>query len=329
VTGDVPFHADTPMAVLLKHVTEQIPAAHKLNPDIPREVETIILKAAAKNPQERYQSAEEMAAAMEQALAKITAAREIIPEKKKVKPIPEPKKKEARKSRAEQSPIKPWRPPWHIRPVFLIAGGALLVLVLAGILGTRYLVNRGEPTATADTDLQTWIAYKTDAAPPTQKAATQTNASQFSWMYDLPILVRDQVNVIAVDPNDPQVVYIGTQNSGLSKSTDGAKTWTLNSTGLVGAWVTTLVIDPQAPQTVYAGVQASGVYNSTTQYDGGQANGVYKSTDGGKTWTLSQANMSGLNAKTWPWTRPLQTGCIFQTARLSGKPRMAEVPGLP
>jgi serine/threonine protein kinase len=68
VTGEAPFHADTPMAVVIKHLTAPMPMPHEINPNIPEEVETLILKATAKNPDDRFQTAEEMALAMEHAL---------------------------------------------------------------------------------------------------------------------------------------------------------------------------------------------------------------------------------------------------------------------
>ncbi len=68
VTGEVPFHSDTPMGTIIKHITEPLPIPHQINPNVPEDVESIILKAAAKDPAERYQSAGEMAEAMENTL---------------------------------------------------------------------------------------------------------------------------------------------------------------------------------------------------------------------------------------------------------------------
>ncbi|HEX9438122.1 MAG TPA: protein kinase, partial [Roseiflexaceae bacterium] len=62
VTGRVPFDADTPMAVLTKHVYEAPPPPRSLNPDLPAAVEAALLKALAKDPAARYQTAAAMAA---------------------------------------------------------------------------------------------------------------------------------------------------------------------------------------------------------------------------------------------------------------------------
>jgi len=69
LTGAVPFQADTPLAVVLKHITAPLPMPSKINPNIPESVERIILKATAKEPDHRYKSADEMIESMEKALA--------------------------------------------------------------------------------------------------------------------------------------------------------------------------------------------------------------------------------------------------------------------
>ncbi len=62
VTGRVPFTGDTPVAVAYKHVQETPEGPSKLNPDISPELERVIMRALAKNPVNRYQSAEEFRA---------------------------------------------------------------------------------------------------------------------------------------------------------------------------------------------------------------------------------------------------------------------------
>ena len=61
-TGRLPFDADTPLAVLLKHVHDPLPLPRQVNPSLPEEVERIILKALAKDPSDRYASVQAMLA---------------------------------------------------------------------------------------------------------------------------------------------------------------------------------------------------------------------------------------------------------------------------
>src|SRR5215216_2584861 len=67
VTGSVPFVADTPLAIILKHVSDPLPLPSVVKPDISAAIEQVILKALAKTPQDRYATAAEFAAAWKRA----------------------------------------------------------------------------------------------------------------------------------------------------------------------------------------------------------------------------------------------------------------------
>ncbi|HBS57872.1 MAG TPA: Stk1 family PASTA domain-containing Ser/Thr kinase, partial [Firmicutes bacterium] len=54
LTGDVPFSGESPIAIALKHLQEEIVPPAQLNPDIPPMLEAVILKAVAKEPAKRY-----------------------------------------------------------------------------------------------------------------------------------------------------------------------------------------------------------------------------------------------------------------------------------
>jgi serine/threonine-protein kinase len=57
LTGAVPFHGDNALAVMHQHLTATPPLPRQSNPEIPPNLEAIIMKAVRKNPKERYQSA--------------------------------------------------------------------------------------------------------------------------------------------------------------------------------------------------------------------------------------------------------------------------------
>jgi eukaryotic-like serine/threonine-protein kinase len=67
LTGRVPFEADTPVAVALKQVSEQPRRPSEVNPALPRALDGVVLKALAKDPQNRYASADEFLKALEAA----------------------------------------------------------------------------------------------------------------------------------------------------------------------------------------------------------------------------------------------------------------------
>ena len=60
VTGTLPFEADTTWALVAKHIEEQVPDPRTRNPDVPELLARVILKAMAKEPEQRYRTAGEL-----------------------------------------------------------------------------------------------------------------------------------------------------------------------------------------------------------------------------------------------------------------------------
>lgn len=60
LTGGVPYKGDNAVEIALKHLKEPLPSIRKKLPELPQSIENIILKATAKNPQNRYKDAREM-----------------------------------------------------------------------------------------------------------------------------------------------------------------------------------------------------------------------------------------------------------------------------
>lgn len=65
LTGRLPYDADTPLAVILKHLNEPIPSARELNPTLPESVDKVIARLLAKDPIDRYQTATDLIADLE------------------------------------------------------------------------------------------------------------------------------------------------------------------------------------------------------------------------------------------------------------------------
>ena len=93
-----------------------------------------------------------------------------------------------------------------------------------------------------------------------------------------------ETNILTVDPNDSETLYLGTDDDGVYKSTDGGESWKkLTVSSLSKSFgVGDIIVDPQNSNNIYIGTvdyfrlsESRGVLGDF---------GVYKSTDGGATW---------------------------------------------
>jgi serine/threonine protein kinase len=74
LTGQLPFMAATPAAVINAQLHNQLPPPRSINPDLSPEVEGVLLKALAKAPKDRYRMAASMVKALQDAGASATAS---------------------------------------------------------------------------------------------------------------------------------------------------------------------------------------------------------------------------------------------------------------
>lgn len=68
ITGKVPFNGDIPVSIALKHAQEPIPSIRKKDKSVPQALENVVLKATAKDPRDRYASAQAMKADLDSSL---------------------------------------------------------------------------------------------------------------------------------------------------------------------------------------------------------------------------------------------------------------------
>jgi serine/threonine protein kinase len=73
VSGHPPFEADSAMTLMMMHVNDPVPDLRRINPEVPDGLVGIINKALAKDPDERYQTAAQMATALRNLQASLTA----------------------------------------------------------------------------------------------------------------------------------------------------------------------------------------------------------------------------------------------------------------
>jgi len=68
VVGQVPFIADTPFSIIHDHIYTPLPLPRTLNPNVPESIERLLLKALAKDRNDRFETVEEMVAAFKAAI---------------------------------------------------------------------------------------------------------------------------------------------------------------------------------------------------------------------------------------------------------------------
>jgi len=95
---------------------------------------------------------------------------------------------------------------------------------------------------------------------------------------------QGRVNTFIIDPNNPNIYYVGAPSGGIWKSTDAGINWTPLSDQIPQIGVSGIAIDPNNSNIIYI---ATGDDDNSDTY----SIGVLKSTDAGNTW-----NTTGLNS---------------------------------
>jgi len=76
LTGEVPFSGDSPVEIAMKHLSAVPSPLREKRPDVPKSLELVVLRALAKDPAARYQTAEDMDADLERVARGLAVSRE-------------------------------------------------------------------------------------------------------------------------------------------------------------------------------------------------------------------------------------------------------------
>jgi serine/threonine-protein kinase len=76
LTGKVPFTGDTPVEIAMKHLSQVPEPPSKLRPEVPHDLDAVVVRALAKDPDQRYASAEEMDADLARVARGVAVSRE-------------------------------------------------------------------------------------------------------------------------------------------------------------------------------------------------------------------------------------------------------------
>ncbi len=293
--GQLPFEAETTMALLFKVAHEAPTPIRKNRPGLPAGVDIVLKQALAKDPHKRFKTTTEFVGTLERALSETPTQAEAFAQLvESTSPPPEPGTVEAYETATAQSP-----PFWKQVPLWgwgLAGLAALLLIVTLIVTGVGQAEDSPGPSptpkaTTAVAAVQTPQSTQatptpplsplstpdpglsTTASPPPSQSPTPGATGAQVWARRGPQLAASQgqapqVFQLAIDPNKPQVVYAGT-NQGVYRSPDGGESWEARNLGLGdynGLVVSALALDSNTPQTLVIGTWGDGLFRSD---DGG------------------------------------------------------------
>lgn len=179
LTGRVPFEADTPLAIVLAHAREPLPLPTDINPDIPEEVERVVFRALAKDPDNRYPAAGALAVMLEDAIATMGAAAGTVEASETLvgltTELAETRPGDEVTQDIRRAAARPPRSERRISPLLIGSVGIVIVALLVG-LG---LVFRRMNTSTQAAQL-TARALEAATLDPEQAFAVAAGATQTS-----------------------------------------------------------------------------------------------------------------------------------------------------
>src|SRR4030095_4194857 len=148
VAGQPPFEADTTIAILMKHVNEPIPDIRRVQKEVPDELILVIAKALAKDRNDLYQPATNMAAALRLAsrMARVPATASDAKATVYSKRTPSPESAHVNEVEPAPIPVSPAPSTGGQKSMLLVAGGAIFLLLLLGLLGFFILSRLGRAT---------------------------------------------------------------------------------------------------------------------------------------------------------------------------------------
>lgn len=73
ITGQMPYSAETPLGVVMKHINDPVPSVRALNPQLPELLDAALMRAMAKKPEDRFDTATDFADELTRAVGRLTA----------------------------------------------------------------------------------------------------------------------------------------------------------------------------------------------------------------------------------------------------------------
>ena len=256
-TGRPPYRAETPPAVFVKHLHDPLPPPSTYNPDIPPALEKVILKALARDREDRFETAGEMVKALQAAIP-LDGSMETVQEK--VEPVSTPTVVESVETVAEaipptpappavqalvaEAPAKQKLPSWMLGFGGLALGVVCIGAVVLGIIfGPKLLSGEEEETPVA-TEAFTEPPSPTEEPQETAVATAVPTQPEpvtgvvVKWIYNAPAVIwsldtyGDGMSTGDLNADGVQDIAFGTKNGYVIvlNGTNGQELWTYRIT---------------------------------------------------------------------------------------------------
>lgn len=160
--GRPPFEADNKWTLAQKHIADDPPVPSSINPNLTPEIDDVILKAMAKEPDDRFSSPAEFLSAWKKAIGQTDIARLVAPTDSHM-PVVNVKSDTASK-------------PLGLAPIVLGAVGGGIALLLLLVVGGFFLLGRGMATPTSAPTLVSATKSATDTPAVTNTTAPTPTA---------------------------------------------------------------------------------------------------------------------------------------------------------
>ena len=196
LTGKVPFTGDTPVEIAMKHLSQIPEPPSTLRPEVPHDLDAVVMRALAKDPDQRYGSAEEMDADLARVARGVAVSRETEDAMTQVLSgagrdrraddghAPARRRSAARAARLPRRPYYDYEEPPRGRSIWpwLLALG----LIIAGAVGGYFLytkiqdqLNANKPVAVPDVVLlQRDLAGRRSSRPGSSPRSRTSRASR-------------------------------------------------------------------------------------------------------------------------------------------------------
>lgn len=221
ITGRQPYTAETPMQVLIKHMTEPVPRIHSLMPGLPPALEDVMARVLTKEPADRYQTATEFAQDFSRAIHGSESVAGMAAMSREAEPTSAAEFKSASTTFVlpPEPPAGNPTPTVFLQPsnnsLFLLGGAIIALLVVVIVALTIFALSENSRTVAVNPTPSPEVTATTVVVAPTAVPISRLGRLSFSTVNKLGDTVNLRVeNLAAPRPGLRYTVWLSNTTSG-------------------------------------------------------------------------------------------------------------------